>query len=431
MHLQTCHFGVVALEGQVFPPQQDAIFPFLSVPFSPFPVPPAVEDWDMLEKLWDHAVGPRLGIKTSDHPVLLTEKPFNTPHRRHRSTELIFEKYGAPALFVSKDAVLSCFAVGRTTGVVLDIGGGSTTVTPVYDGWAERRGVVASLLGGDALHAYCLALLQQRGVEIANPFPGFTAAAVAAGAAPGPGADVNGGHPSYLGYMRREVARDVMEHNARVLETPLAETPAAFLAGVPSMPYQLPDGTEIQVGSDRFTALEVLFDTSWVAAAATGGGGAGAAAAAAAGGATCGTLEGSDGSSSSSSSGSRQTPAQLLAALTMRAGFVQQPLEGMLYDSVTAAKDSGGGVSKDALLSNVVLAGGGSCFEGMAERVKAEVERLSPGAKKLPAANPAERKILTWLGGSILASLGSFHEMWLSKADYEEHGAFLIDKKCP
>lgn len=40
-------------------------------------------------------------------------------------------------------------------------------------------------------------------------------------------------------------------------------------------------------------------------------------------------------------------------------------------------------------------------------------------------------RVSTWLGGSILGSLGSFHEMWLSKAEYEEGGAQLIDKKCP
>ena len=34
-------------------------------------------------------------------------------------------------------------------------------------------------------------------------------------------------------------------------------------------------------------------------------------------------------------------------------------------------------------------------------------------------------------GGSILASLGSFQQMWMSKAEFEEHGASLIHKKAP
>jgi actin-related protein len=50
---------------------------------------------------------------------------------------------------------------------------------------------------------------------------------------------------------------------------------------------------------------------------------------------------------------------------------------------------------------------------------------------KVIQAAPAERKVCAWLGGSILASLGSFHEMWISRAEYKEHGAAIIDKKCP
>ena len=42
-----------------------------------------------------------------------------------------------------------------------------------------------------------------------------------------------------------------------------------------------------------------------------------------------------------------------------------------------------------------------------------------------------ERRFSVWIGGSILASLGSFQQMWMSKAEYQEHGAGLINKKAP
>jgi actin-related protein len=44
---------------------------------------------------------------------------------------------------------------------------------------------------------------------------------------------------------------------------------------------------------------------------------------------------------------------------------------------------------------------------------------------------PSERKICAWLGGSIVASLGSFHDMWVSKQEYAEHGPGIVDRKCP
>jgi actin-related protein len=43
----------------------------------------------------------------------------------------------------------------------------------------------------------------------------------------------------------------------------------------------------------------------------------------------------------------------------------------------------------------------------------------------------SEKKFSPWLGGSILSSLGSFQQMWMSKQEYEEHGAIMIERKCP
>ncbi|CAM9302041.1 unnamed protein product [Hapterophycus canaliculatus] len=121
-----------------------------------------------------------------------------------------------------------------------------------------------------------------------------------------------------------------------------------------------------------------------------------------------------------------------LAESLDRPGFVIRPLQTAVVDSVLECERE----QQAQLFNSVVLAGGGCCFEGLAERVKAEIENSleapSTGWRvKVLAAGSNERKVSTWLGGSILASLGSFHEMWLSKAEYEEHGAHMIDKKCP
>lgn len=50
---------------------------------------------------------------------------------------------------------------------------------------------------------------------------------------------------------------------------------------------------------------------------------------------------------------------------------------------------------------------------------------------KALAATPQERKHGAWLGGSILGSLGSFHELYVSKAEWEEQGASALERKCP
>lgn len=84
------------------------------------------------------------------------------------------------------------------------------------------------------------------------------------------------------------------------------------------------------------------------------------------------------------------------------------------------------------LLSNVVVTGGSSLLYGFTERLNQELMALHPGPRVRITApgNTAERKFASWIGGSILASLGTFHQMWISKKEYDEHGPGIVEKRC-
>ncbi|CAM9831263.1 unnamed protein product, partial [Hapterophycus canaliculatus] len=157
---------VDSLVGGVGPPGMEVV---------PLMEEGVVTDWDLMERVWEHAEGTRLKTKLSDHPVLISEKPFNSSKDRMKYTEIMFEKFGVPAEFMSKDAVLACFSIGRTTASLVDVGGDTTVVTPVYDGWVESKGIVKSLLGSNALQRYYLSLLEQaRGGVPIQPVPTAT-----------------------------------------------------------------------------------------------------------------------------------------------------------------------------------------------------------------------------------------------------------------
>lgn len=80
--------------------------------------------------------------------MLLTEAPLNPLANRERAAEVLFETFNVPALFVAPQAILSLYASGRTTGVVLDSGDGVSHVVPVYEGFALPHAITRTDVAG-------------------------------------------------------------------------------------------------------------------------------------------------------------------------------------------------------------------------------------------------------------------------------------------
>jgi len=69
-------------------------------------------------------------------------------------------------------------------------------------------------------------------------------------------------------------------------------------------------------------------------------------------------------------------------------------------------------------------------FEGIKERLTKEVTNLVSDTTKIKIIAPPERKYSAWIGGSILASLSTFEQMWVSKDEYKECGSKIVQRKC-
>ena len=124
-----------------------------------------IKNWEDLEKIWDNSLK-RLRVNKEDYNILVTEPILSPKRNKEKISEIIFEKFNMVSLYVANQAMLSLYASGKITGIVLDSGEGLTQIVPIYEGFIIDNCYLKSNLAGKYLTDYMAYLLMESGVYL-------------------------------------------------------------------------------------------------------------------------------------------------------------------------------------------------------------------------------------------------------------------------
>merc|ERR1712087_297532 len=332
-----------------------------------------------------------LSIDPKEHPIIFSEPAWNKTEVRNQLAEFMFKEMKCPAIQILPTPLLALFSQARSTGLVVDIGHTQVSITPIIEGRVIHKGILRNLFGGDFLKKQCKNWLSRANEFTDNTHGNFwplilpyqikDKKEVTDGRPPL--FDVHEKYqnvkesvsPSWREYQENLFYEDMCAHLVQVSDKSLKLVDVTNLS---NKHFEFPNGYHIDMNNQRIQIAEYMFDPT-----------------------------GCD-----------------LNANSMLG----------LFSLITRSSRTCETDVRQMLLSNIHLCGGGAAINGLADRLNYEIQMqvghkfrlISPATYQSGGLHRPypylqnERRYATWIGGSIIASMGSFHSLWITEQEWSE-----------
>ncbi|KAH3681010.1 hypothetical protein WICPIJ_008018 [Wickerhamomyces pijperi] len=382
-----------------------------------------IEDWDSAMEQWEYMFD-QLQVDYAEQPLLMTEPVWNPIENRKKSLEVALETFQFPGFYLSAQPSCSAFALGRPCALVVDIGYDTASVTPVIDGMVLAKSTLKTHYAGRYLSKQVLNQVIKR----TEPIPLYKVKSKvfanldngdALNWQPKPFANIT---KSYDDYQVEKIIHDIKE---TALSAPATDTPLDKLKELTTEEMEtnfhtklieLPNGAVFK--SPTIINMEItssLFNP--------------------------GLYQDDEFQAESGEPEIQSRVEYVPLKRTMKKADDPSAVEEETETSkAPAAKKQKTKDSKEVpkvrgigalashslslvdvdlrtqLANNVIVTGSTSLIPGVTDYLNHELSLNHPGLKfRLHASgNTVERKYQTWIGGSILASLGTFHQLWVN-----------------
>lgn len=336
-----------------------------------------VQDWEAMARIWRYTYEEELRQDASEIPLAVVEQAWNPMSNKTKAAELAFEDLQVPLFSLIKAPLCAAYNSELPTALIVDLGSAVSSVTPVVDGNILTKNALHTRFAGDFTTFHIMTFFNSRNIPVTPSYMVKNKVPLEYNTY----AEKENLHnyqatESFNAFETERVIEEFKETTSHVSDLPFSSN---SILGRVTRPFEFPDGYNLAFGPERLATVEPLFKPTHYPLPGVV------------------LAEGSSG---------------ITDLITL--GLANIPSEIQSY-----------------LLNNIILTGGTSLLQGLTTRLTNDLVALYPTMKvRVLTQNSAlAQKCTNWTGASILASMGHFNQSWVSKQEYEEFGADLIEKR--